>query len=289
MPQVSSQNWMLEKITSTLGELPASPKVVSAVMGLTTNLNANIEDLGKVLASDQALTAKVLKLSNSSFYGQSKAVSTLREAILILGFYTLRSMVLATSTHSLYKKKGNEKSDQKLWDHSLACAMACRLIGNRIHHPQIEEIFIVGLLHDIGKMILGQKLGAVYDGIVKSVEADQLSFHLIETEKLGFDHADVGLIVLNKWHFPLPLANGVYGHHSPEIDPTESSASIAEVVHFANHLCKKIGVGYHDFSEPDLLSLPLARRMQFTEQMITELTEELRAHYQVEKQLFEES
>ena len=162
MPQVVEKNLLLEKITMTVGELPASPAIVSAVMGITTNLNANIEELGKVLAADPALTAKVLKLSNSSFYGRSKSVSSLREAILILGFYTLRSMVIATSTYSLYKKKGNDKSEQKLWDHSLACAMACRLVGTRIRHPQIEEIFIAGLLHDIGKMALGQKLADVY-------------------------------------------------------------------------------------------------------------------------------
>jgi putative nucleotidyltransferase with HDIG domain len=290
MQELAAGNRLLEKITTTIGELPASPAIVSAIMGITTNLNANIEELGKVLAADPALTAKVLKLSNSSFYGRSKSVSSLKEAILILGFYTLRSMVIATSTYSLYKKKGNDKSEQKLWDHSLACAMACRLVGNRMRHNQIEEIFIVGLLHDIGKMALGQKLADVYGELVKEVESEKRSFVEIEDAKLGFNHADVGLIMLNKWNFPGQLVTGVHNHHSPSLESSEpEDVPISAVVNFANYLAKRIGVGFNDFCEPNLSALPLAQRYELTDEVIEQLVTDLKTHYAEEKQLFEES
>ena len=285
---VSSQT-MLDKITATIGELPASPAIVAKVMGLTADLNASVEDLGEVLASDSALTAKVLRLSNSSFYGRSRSVSSLKEAILILGFYTLRSMVIASSTHALYGRKDNAQFGQKLWDHSLACGMASRLVARRIHHPKIEEIFIAGLLHDIGKMILGQKLTAAYDKVVREVEETGRSFVEIELARLGFSHVEVGATILQKWNFPPELVVGVKSHHDAVCDSGESVAPIGCVVGFSNKLAKQIAVG---FEEPDfdlLAGHPFAGIFKFDEGILTEMTDELRTRFGEEKHLFEDN
>ena len=117
---------ILDRIISTLGDLPASPAIVSTVMGLTSNPDSKIVDISKVLSADQSLTAKVLKLSNSSFYGRPKEVKTLEEAILLLGFFTVRSIVIATSAHTMYTKEIAGNSPEKLWQHSLATAVAAR-------------------------------------------------------------------------------------------------------------------------------------------------------------------
>ncbi len=289
MPVSLSSQTMLDKITATIGELPASPAIVAKVMGLTADLNASVEDLGEVLASDSALTAKVLRLSNSSFYGRSRSVSSLKEAILILGFYTLRSMVIASSTHSLYSRKDNAQFGQKLWDHSLACGMASRLVARRIHHPKIEEIFIAGLLHDIGKMILGQKLTTVYDKVVKEVEDTGRAFMEVEQARLGFSHVEVGATVLQKWNFPTELVVGVQTHHETTAEIEDAVASIGFVVGFSNKLAKQIAVGFENQELPLLACHPLAGRFRLNDEMLAEMTDELRTRFSEEKHLFEDN
>lgn len=279
---------LLEKVVSAIGDLPASPAIVSAVMGLTADLNSNVEELGEVLASDPGLTAKVLKLSNSSFYGRSRAVSSLREAILILGFYTLRSIVIASSTHTLYNRRDNIQFGQKLWDHSLACALAARMVARRLKHPRLEEIFIAGLLHDIGKIILGQKLQAAYDKLVLTVEDERGEFSEAELSALGFTHVEVGALVLQRWNFPPELVEGVRMHHAEPAKAEGGAPTIAAVVRFSNGLAKQLGVGFYSGEGRNDRLLQLSRPLELPIEAVTELSEELVARYAEEKQLFEE-
>ncbi len=293
--QAVDSNPIVAKIISTMGELPASPAIVSTVMGLTSNLDTDVAQLGKVLSADQALSAKVLKLSNSSFYGRPKGVGTLKEAILILGFYTLRSLVVASSTHSLFKKKNESYVEQRLWEHSLATAMASRIISRKIRHPQIEEAFIVGLMHDLGKLILSQKLSEQYELVCRQVESESLTFMEVETEQLGFGHVEVGRLLFERWNFPSMLTSAISNHHDPRHDDdadTErlvaSNVPIAFITQFCNELAKQIDCGFNDRRLDDLTSLPLAQIAGFGQIDIDNLVEELDEAYQSEKYLFEE-
>ena len=288
-------NSTVNRIISTMGEMPASPAIMSAVMGLTSNLDTGVEQLEKVLSADQTLTAKVLKLSNSSFYGRPKGVSTLKEAILILGFHTLRSLVIASSTHSLYKKKNENKIEQKLWEHSLATAIACKMVARKIHHSQIEETFIAGLMHDLGKLILSQKLTDVYFDVYKEVERNKARFIDVEKERLDFCHTDVAQVLLTQWNYPPSLTRAIYNHHTPENDSEEEATKkniknipIAYIVHFCNQLAKYIGCDFNDHREEDLSILPLAQIAGFQCEEIDELIENLKEVYQSEKHLFDE-
>ncbi len=280
---------LLEKIASTIGDLPASPAIVSAVMGLTADLNSSVEDLGEVLAADPGLTAKVLKLSNSSFYGRSRSVSSLKEAILILGFYTLRSIVIASSTHALYYRNDNAIFGQKMWDHSLACALASRIVARRLRHPRMEEIFLVGLLHDIGKIILGQKLQGAYDKIVAAVELDSAEFCDAEQAQLGFTHVDIGALVLERWHFPVEIVDGVRQHHFTRFPQADGAPAIAAVVGFSNGLAKSLGVGFGASPTNQTSITELSRTLALGEADVAELLTELQTCFSEERKLFEEN
>ncbi len=281
---------LIKKISQSIGELPPSPTVVSRVMGLTSDLNSNVEELGEVLAADAALTAKVLRLSNSSFYGRSRTVSSLREAILILGFYTLRSLVIASTTYSLYRSKGNPDDGRKLWEHSLASALAARIVADKIAHPDLEEIFIAGLLHDIGKLILRERLGEVFQEVGSAAHNNNMSYLEVEQSKLGFTHADLGAAVLERWCLPGKLVDGVRYHHLSQFDPeTSNNVPIHAVVNFGNELAKLIGACYANLQQVRLDNLPLATRYHFDQETIENIALDLEDHFAEEKRLFEEA
>lgn len=287
-------NSAAERIISTIGELPASPAIVSAVMGLTSSVETDISKLVKVLSADQALTAKVLKLSNSSFYGRSKGVSTLKEAILILGFYTLRSLVIASSTHSLYKRKDSNSLEQALWEHSLATAISCKEVAREIHHNNIEEAFIAGLMHDLGKLILSQKMPAEYDAIVEEVRSSQRSFLEVEMEILGFNHVDVAKALFDKWNFPTFLSSAIYYHHRPDSKPVSSGASrspaeipLAYIVNFCDQVARHVDCGFDDAMIEDLATMPLALKVGLKQEKIDSMLERLAETCHSEKHVFD--
>lgn len=280
-------NRTIERIASTIGELPSSPAIVSAVMGLTSNLDADVSDISRVMATDQSLTAKVLKLSNSSFYGRSKQVSSLQEAILILGFYTVRSIVVATSTRSMFEDKDPESPQSKLWRHSLSSAIASRQIAAHVRHPSKDAIFIAALLHDIGKLVLLKNLGSQYVELVDKIEAAKDTFVRAEEEQLGFTHAEVASVLLEKWSFPNNLTEAVFKHH--ELPPYEGEGPVptAYVINLGNHLAKRLQVGFHDLLIEDLSSLDSAQAMGLDEAALEELLAQTQEFYEAEAGIFE--
>jgi putative nucleotidyltransferase with HDIG domain len=288
--KVARSPQLLDKIVATIGELPTSPAVVSTVMGLTADLNTEVNKLSRVLSGDPALTAKVLRLSNSPFYGRARAVGSLNEAVLILGFYTIRSLVVASSTYSLFGRKTKGEASSILWDHSLATAMAARIVGRRIRHKQVEEAFIIGLLHDIGKLILYQKMEDVYKEIIKVARRDKRNFLAIEEEELGFSHSELGAIILTRWNFPEFFVEAVANHHAPDkTDPVDGdNVALSQVVYFANEMAKKMGYGFIKEYEVNLAALPQAEMMGLDAEAIERIQEELETHYSEEKSLFEE-
>lgn len=204
-------------------------------MGLTADVNANLNTICKTIMADQSLAARVLKLSNSSFYGRAKEIYTLREAIILLGFKTLRSLVVASSTHSLYQGVGDGRFRDYLWEHTLAAAIASRLIAQAVNHPGYEEAFIAGLMHDIGKLVLMQKMPDQYQAVLVAADETGRAHADLEREKLGFDHSEVGRLLLQKWAFPRLLVQAVAEHHHP-LGNNEQPLPLAFVVNAADAL-----------------------------------------------------
>ena len=285
---VSEPNRAVERIASTIGELPSSPAIVSAVMGLTSNLDADPGEISRVMATDQSLTAKVLKLSNSSFYGRSKQVCSLQEAILILGFYTVRSIVVATSTRSMFEDQGAGSPQGKLWCHSLASAIAARQLAARVGHPNKDEIFIAALLHDIGKLVLMKNLEEQYALLIENVEETHDEFNRLEQEQFGFNHAEVAAVLLEKWCFPTNLCEAVSQHHDLPEYSGEGPVPIAHMINLGNRLAKCIEVGFEDKHDEDLTSNEAARALNLTAEDIEELIQQIREFYAAEAGIFEE-
>lgn len=293
MEKTIDSNILINKMISTLGELPSSPKIVATIMQLTSDPNTEITTLEKHLSADPSLAAKLLKLSNSSFYGQRKSVSTLKQAILIIGFHTLRSLVVAASIHGLYGKKGKDSMGNKLWEHSLSTAIACRLLALKIRHLRYEEIFMAGLLHDIGKLVMSQKLGENYENICRKVETEHLRFYDVERQEFGFCHCDVGMMLLSKWNLPQGLINAVYKHH--DLKP-EDEQRIAEmdtalipiefILAVGNQLAKQLDYGFDDFRMETLDDLAFSKLSGMDDEIYDDLKSQLEEEFIQELDMF---
>jgi len=285
--QILSPTKDIGAIISAIGELPASPAIVAGVMNLTSDLNSDIDALGKLIMSDQVLTAKVLKLSNSTFYGRHRQVSKIREAIVILGFHTIRSLVLASSVRYLYKKMDTDKIESCLWAHSVSTAMGCRLVANSIKHSMVEEAFISGILHDIGKLILFHKFPQEYSGLINTIRETKIDFHLLENQTFGFNHVQVGSGLLMKWNFPELFIDSIQNHHLwQERNQDDRHLPLSWIIKYASIISSRLGL---DFREPNLCENELkeaAEKIGISEERSAKLSEQILTSYNQEGNLY---
>lgn len=275
----------LDKIISTIGDLPTTPAIIATLTNLTSDINTDIEEITRAIMADQSLTAKVLKLSNSSFYGRAKEVRTLHEAVIILGFMTLHSLIIATSTQALYQKSVNDGVSAKLWEHAFAAALASRLVAQAVRFPYIEEAFIGGLLHDIGKLLLMQKTPKEYQRIVSDVEKTRGSFVDHEEAVLGFNHTHVGSLLLQKWSFPQELIDAVEQHHCPTGSDGDGRM-LPFIINVGNYMAKKLEVGFNDFTVGDLTGLTSVSTLNLDGERLEEIQSQLKEHYDNERDFF---
>lgn len=242
---------ILKNITQRINDLPALPRVVTAAMELISNPDTTIKQLEDLIRTDQALAIRVLKMANSAFYGFSRQIVSIGQAVKILGFNTLRSLLVSSSTARLFLE-GEEGRDfhQRLWDHSLLTAVISRLVATRGTLKFLaEEIFTAGLLHDLGKKIVWKHFPGMYERLELLSEQKKVMPVLLETHALGFNHADVGALLAENWNLPPALVEAVRFHHTP--DKSEGYVKYIATVNLANTLAKL----YLDGSLPGLRTL----------------------------------
>ena len=269
----------LEEIVRRVNDLPAMPWVVSQVISLTDDPNSSVNELNEVICRYQSLTAKVLRLSNSAYYGYSRRIATVVDAIGILGFNAIRNLVLAAHTYGILKKevKGYHIASGDIWRHSMVCAMFARAIAKRAGYPESDRAFIAGLLHDIGKVILSVYVAEAYDEIIRRVEEEQQPFSAVEEEVLGFTHASVGAMVADKWNIPVDLVEAIACHHTP-LD-ARKAPELAAIVHIADAVCMTMGIGlggdglYYPFADQALVLIGLEEKD--LEVIMSELAEQV--------------
>lgn len=233
----------LETLVRQVRDLPALPAAVVRVMQLTDDPKAGTADVARALASDQALAVRVLKLANSAFYGSSRRISTVSEAVTTLGMRTTRNLVMATSCQEMLEQDvvGYALPSGALWRHSLACACAAQALAQRARYRATEEAFVAGLLHDIGKVVLNTYLKDQFVRVLLRVLGSNITFAEAEREVLGFDHAEAGARLLERWNLPSSLVTAVRWHHAPLGSPAPSLLPC--LVHVADAICLTLGIG----------------------------------------------
>ncbi len=241
-------NHELEQLIMNAGDLPTIPVVATKVLQLIESEEATAEELARVVSSDPAVAARVLKISNSSFYGCQRQVQTLSHAIMMLGYNTLKSIVIAASVKQVYKPYG--LTEKMLWEHSFGAGLAARIIANSTRLVNEEEAFLGGLFHDIGKTIMNTMNSQSFQTVMQKCYNDDLSFLEAEQQVYGYTHAQVGGLVIKKWNFPDMLMKAVFEHHhfnfAEDEDPYQIKLTC--VVGLSNLFCHKYGIGLR---EPD--------------------------------------
>lgn len=233
----------LEEIVRGVNNLPALPGVALQVIRLTDDPYSTVKQLNEIICQDQSMTARVLRLSNSAYYGHPRRIATIIEAIGVLGFSTIRELVMAASMHKILgnEVKGYQIATGDIWRHSITCAMTSRAIARRVRYPATDRAFIAGLMHDIGKVILNIYMLDSYDEIIRRVREERQPFSVVEQDVLGFSHANVGARVAEKWNLPADHVEAIACHHNP-LDAKENPRLTA-VVHIADVVCMTMGIG----------------------------------------------
>lgn len=206
----------LKKVIQKLKTLPTPPRVASRMLDIFTEEEPDIDDVVSLIETDQAITMKILKLVNSSYYGLRFSISSIRQAVLMIGFSEVRCVLLSiTVSESLIKplrKKGASEQDQ-LWKHSLACAICAEMIARKICPRFQGEAFVGGLLHDVGKLILDECFPDKTEQV--RVEHSEHGFPWLQAEQnvLGVDHCTVGKWLAEKWNLPRIFTQAIWLHH----------------------------------------------------------------------------
>lgn len=254
------QERLLRIIEDELQDLPPLPAVIVRVMQTVNDPATSACDLNRLISADQALASKVLRLVNSSYYGFPRKISTVTNAVVILGFNTVRNLTTSLGVFNAFDSQGQKTALNRelFWAHSLGTAVAASAVGRRkgIGSKAIEEVFIGGLMHDIGKLFLDQYFPDQYAIAMKLANAAKISIWESEKTALGVGHALVGKRIAEKWNLPPSLTSMITLHHQPAF--AKEYFELTATIQAADHIARKLGLG----NSGDNLVPPLAPEVE---------------------------
>jgi len=232
----------LEKIMAKVDAFPSIPGSTAKLLQILEDPETPVQAIEDVLRLDPGMTANVLRMVNSAYFGLPTQVGSVKRAIMLLGMKKIKQLVMASCVGPVMESPvpGYDLPAGELWRHSIAVSMAAEGLGRELKVDSAEDVFTAALLHDVGKLILGQ---FVQEDLVAIQEAagSEVSFEVAEKEVLGIDHAEIGARILSHWSLPDDLVHAVRWHHDPE--SAETPNRTADIVHVANVLCLMMGVG----------------------------------------------
>jgi len=227
-------------LVSGITNLPTPPIVFTQIQKVLNNPNTSAFDVAAILQEDAAMSAKVLKITNSAYYGLSREIESVRQAVVIIGMEAVKNLVLSASVFDMFsRQKIDHEFEDYFWRHSLATAFAARLLSRRMNANMSldpEAGFSAGLLHDIGKMVIVVYLPDLYQKVISAkTQKPQSPDHAIESEVLGYSHSQIGAVLGEHWRLPAKLVGAISSHHDPQTIP-EDGNGLPCLVHLANYL-----------------------------------------------------
>jgi putative nucleotidyltransferase with HDIG domain len=264
---VEEKRFKIRSIIMNTSTLPTLPGIITKLNVLSENDKTSVQEMAKLVASDQVLSARILKLANSPSYGFYR-ISSISNAMILLGVNVVKSLALSSSIFEIM-----EKNSIGLWEHSLGAGVAANIISRRLKLPECEEISTAALLHDIGKVIIRINFGDDYQHLLDLVENKNIMMREAEMDSLGIDHAEVGAWLAKSWHLPEKLIEPISCHHKvSEAGPHQVKAS---VVHLADVLIKASGFGFSGDEFVPLIDPVAWEKLGMDDSLLAEIVEEL--------------
>ena len=244
MDEIEKQE-RIRKVTQSIIGLPTLPTVITQMISLIDNPKTAAGEVARLISTDQALTAKMLKLANSAFYGFPREISTVQMAVVVLGFETVKSLGLSVSVLERFAggSATSQFDRQKFWEHSIACGVGARMLATKLRYRVPGEAFAAGILHDIGRLILSQYFPEEFAEVLQATREENVYIGKAEERILGVTHAQVGCWLAEKWNLPKQLEDSIAFHHTPGRLEQEHSAALPALVHLADFLCRRERIG----------------------------------------------
>jgi putative nucleotidyltransferase with HDIG domain len=248
----------IESRISAISNLPTLPEVVQKVSKMASDRNSTAADVAEVISMDPVLCSKILRMVNSPIYGFPGRISTIKHALVLLGFNVVKGLVLGSS---VFAQMANERN-RALWEHSLGCAVLSRRIAREMGMPDVEEVMVAGLLHDMGKVVLAHLVPQEYDAALERAKEGKLYIGHAEKELLGVDHGGIGAKLSEFWCFPPRLAEPLEFHHNPMA--AKKCRDVTAIVHLADVLARGMGYGF-----PGDMNMPILNQEAFQSLKLT--------------------
>lgn len=245
----------LDKLFNSLQDLPTLPVVVQKILELVNDPESTAKQIGSIITSDQSLTAKTLKLVNSAYYGFEKKIKTVDQAIVIIGFDAVKNLALSASVFDVFKniKQRSNFPREAFWNHSIAVAIASKIISEDTGVGIPGELFVSGLLHDIGKVVLDSYFPDEMNKILYICSSNNITFIEAEEKVIKIDHSIIGFRLGKRWNLPDELIYPIRFHHSPHM-----SQKLEEnicIVALANNIAKFAKIGFNGDNSPPKISM----------------------------------
>ena len=269
-------------ILAELDNLPAFPLIVQKVIQIASDRNSSASDFENIVNKDQTLTAKMLRMANSSFYNLQREIVLIKDAVVTLGYKTVKSIAFAAGTGEIFQKNLPQYglAPGGLWKHSLGSAIAARTLGKefKMNDDTIEELFVCGLLHDIGKLILGKFISRD-DQVFLAPETGINNICQLEKKLTSFDHCELGERIAENWKLPEIIKSAIKYHHIP--DEAASNSKEISIITLSNYVCNMLKIGFSKKNnfEPKLMD-SVRRNLDVNDEYLKYLIEKVSVNLQ---------
>jgi putative nucleotidyltransferase with HDIG domain len=234
---------MIDKILKSLEHIPAFPITILKVNEMLCDDDYSVADMVNLIKYDQAMAANIMKMSNSAYFGSRQRIGTLRDAVVYLGKNNLVRIVQTAGVSIYFKQKGRgyvEKVNE-LWEHSVAVAIMSQILSLKVQKCEDEKLYLAALLHDVGKMVMGEFVNESFETIARLVAEGGYSFLEAEEAVIGINHAELGGKIAERWNFPEEIVDSLTYHHRPDLIEKNNNI-ILWLVYLADQVCLLTGI-----------------------------------------------
>jgi putative nucleotidyltransferase with HDIG domain len=215
----------MNDLVNSIKDFPAMPNIIMRALNIMKDPESSAKGLADIISFDQSLSTKVLTLVNSAYYGFPQQITSIHRALALMGMSKAKNIIFTVAMRPMLINQ----ADKELWKHSIRTAVGCEHLAKHLKIMDSDEAFVIGFLHDLGKMVLCMKDATLCQ---KIKELTKTGANVIETERLffGTDHCQMGSLLAKKWQLPLLIANAIKYHHTPSLSPMPVASTLVYLI-----------------------------------------------------------